>query len=132
MSGLEERISLRLGLGDDEKFILVEHILLRPMEGDEQQMLPLLSAAGLKDPYSLQVSFVFPAVTHRMQQPKPPQPETPYRRLIERTVREETPAHITPYVHWLNADAWKKFQTAYQAWIAARRAHWAEKFDVKI
>lgn len=127
LSGLEERISLRLGLGDDERFILVEHILLRPMEGDEQQMLPLLSAAGLKDPYSLQVSFVFPAVTDRMTRP-----DTPYRRLIERTVREETPAHITPYVHWLNSDAWGKFQTAYQSWIAARRAHWAEKFDVKV
>ena len=127
LSGLEERISLRLGLGEKEKFILVEHILLRPMEGDEQQMLPLLSAAGPKDPYSLQVSFVFPAVTDRMLQP-----DTPYRRLIERTVREETPAHITPFVHWLNGDAWGKFQTAYGAWIAARRAHWAEKFDVKV
>jgi len=127
LSGLEERISLRLGLGENEKFVLVEHILLRPMEGDEQQMLPLLSAAGSKDPYSLQVSFVFPAVTDRMQQP-----DTPYRRLIERTVREETPAHITPFVHWLNGDAWGKFQTAYGAWIAARRAHWAEKFDIKV
>ena len=127
LSGLEERIDLRLGLGDDEKFILVEHILLRPMEGDELQTLPLLSAAGLKDPYSLQVSFVFPSVTDRIKQP-----DTPFRRLIERTVREETPAHITPYVHWLDADGWKKFQTAYQAWIAARRAHWAEKFDVKV
>ncbi len=127
LSGLEERISLRLGLGDDERFILVEHILLRPMEGDEQQMLPLLSAAGRKDPYSLQVSFVFPSVTDRMKQP-----DTPFRRLIERTVREETPAHIAPYVHWLDAAPWKDFQTAYQSWIAARRAHWAERFDVNV
>jgi hypothetical protein len=127
LSGLEERVSLRLGLGPDEQFILVEHILLRPMEGDEQQMLPLLSAAGSKDPYSLQVSFVFPAVTDRMSRP-----DAPYRRLIERTVREETPAHITPYVHWLSSDAWQKFQPSFQAWIAARRMHWAEKFDVKV
>lgn len=127
LSGLEERVSLLLGLGSDEQFILVEHILLRPMEGDEQQMLPLLSAAGSKDPYSLQVSFVFPAVTDRMSRP-----DAPYRLLIERTVREETPAHITPYVHWLSEGAWQKFQPAFQAWIAARRTHWAEKFDVKV
>ena len=69
------------------------------MEGDELQMLPLLSAAGLKDPFSLQVSFVFPSVTDRIEQP-----DTPFRRLIEQTVREETPAHITPYLHWLDAD----------------------------
>ena len=67
MSGLEERISLRLGLEDNEKFILVEHILLRPMEGDEQQILPLLSAVRAeRTRYSLQVSFVFPSVTDRM------------------------------------------------------------------
>lgn len=127
LSGLEARIGFRLGLEDNEKFILVEHILLRPMEGDEQQMLPLLSAASLKDPFSLQVSFVFPSVTDRMAQPG-----TPFRRLIEKTVREETPAHITPYLYWLKADDWGKFQAAYQTWIAARRAHWAEKFDLTV
>ena len=97
------------------------------MEGDEQQMLPLLSATGSKDPYSLQVSFVFPAVTDRMSRP-----DAPYRQLIERTVREETPAHITPYVHWLSSDAWQKFRPAFRDWIAARRTHWAEKFDITV
>lgn len=136
-SGLEERISLRLGLEDNEKFILVEHILLRPMEGDELQTFPLLSATGLKDPYSLQASFIFPTVTDRVKGSKvadtPLRPaDTPFRRLVERTIREETPAHVTPYVYWLDADAWGKFQAAYQSWLEARRAHWAEKFDVKV
>jgi len=125
-SGLQERISLRLGLVEEEEFLLVEHILLRPMEGDESQMLPLLAASPLKDPFSLQLSFVFPAVTERMRLA-----DTPFRRLVDRTVREETPAHLTSYVQWLDEAAFAKFRAAYMAWLEAYRAYWSEKFDVK-
>src|SRR5678815_2073021 len=40
-SGLEGRIRLKLGLAPDEAFIVVEHILLRPTEGDENQQIPV-------------------------------------------------------------------------------------------
>lgn len=125
-SGLQERISLLLGLVQKEEFLLVEHILLRPMEGDESQILPLLAASPLKDPFSLQLSFVFPAVTERLRFA-----DTPFRRLVERTVREETPAHLTSYVQWLDEAAFAKIRTAYMTWLEARRAYWSEKFDVK-
>ena len=126
-SGLEERISLRLGLLREEEPFLVEHILLRPMEGDDQQLLALLAASPFNDPFSLQLSFVFPAVTDRMKAA-----DTPFRRLIERTVRDETPAHLTPYVQWLDADAFTSFQAAYATWIEARRVHCSEKFDIEV
>jgi hypothetical protein len=101
-------------------------LLLRPMGGDESQMLPLLAASPLKDPFSLQLSFVFPAVTERVKFA-----DTPFRRLVERTVREETPAHLTSYVHWLDEAAFAKVRAAYVDWLEARRAYWSEKFDVK-
>ncbi len=126
-SGLEQRISLRLGLLQEEQPLLVEHILLRPMEGDDQQVEPLLSASSLKDPFSLQLTFVFPAVSDRMKSA-----DTPFRRLIERTVREETPAHLTPYIQWLDGGAFTKFQAAYATWVEARRVHCSERFDIKV
>ena len=126
-SGLEQRISLRLGLLREEQPLLVEHVLLRPMEGDDPQVDPLLSASSLKDPFSLQLTFVFPAVSDRMRSA-----ETPFRSLVERTVREETPAHLTPYIQWLDGPAFSKFQAAYATWIEARRVHCSERFDIKI
>ncbi len=126
-SGLEERISLRLGLTDDERPLLVEHILLRPLTGDDPQIMPLLAASELKDPFSLQLSFVFPAGTGRLQTG-----DRPLRRLVERTVREETPAHLTPYVQWLSAGDFANFKQVYTAWLGARRAYYAEDFGLAI
>ena len=97
------------------------------MEGDENQELPLLAASPLKDPFSLQLTFVFPSVTERIKSA-----ETPFRRLVERTVREETPAHLTCYVQWLDEADFGKIRAAYAAWLDARRAYWSEKFDVEI
>ena len=97
LSGLEERIRLKLGLAEQEDkfFLVVEHILLRAMEGDEEQKVPLLAATRYRDPYSLQLSFVFPNWSSRFAKKS-------FQRLIEQTVREETPAHLTPYIHWLD------------------------------
>jgi len=124
-SGLARRIRLALGIegeeapdfslaqGDGEGFYLVEHILLRPMPGDEYQESPLL-VAGSKDPYSLQISFVFPDWPPRFQK------ET-FRQFIKQTIRGETPVHLTPYVHWLDKAAMATFETAYQDWLEKRR-----------
>lgn len=123
-SGLEERIGLKLGLDAEagERFLLVEHILLRPMAGDEQQKLPLLASAGLKDPYSLQLSFIFPEEPARFR-------KDGFRRFIEQTIREETPAHLTPYVHWAGQEVWEQFQKAYVEWTGRRRQYWTERIE---
>jgi hypothetical protein len=118
-SGLEDRIRLKLGLDarDGEEFFVVEHILLRPMEGDEYQEIPLLAAARSKDPYSLQLSFVFPTWPSRFGKPE-------FRQFIEQTVREETPAHLTPYVHWLGRVAMNEFESACKDWLETRHDYW--------
>jgi hypothetical protein len=126
MSGLEERLRITLGLAGDEEITVVEHILLRPISGDEHQELPaptdaptarppaLLSAAREKDPYSLRLSFVLPDGVGRFS-------DSAFKQLVERRLRAETPAHLTPYVLWMAADTWAAFRSAHEQWLQKRR-----------
>jgi hypothetical protein len=117
-SGLEKRLRRILGLDEQEGnyFYMVEHILLRPMIGDEVQQIPLLTDTQSKDPYSLQLSFIFPADPARFQNPA-------FRDFIERTIREETPAHLVVYFHWFGQEMMAAFKTAYNEWLDTRRAY---------
>jgi hypothetical protein len=111
LAGLELALRRKLGLRDrEERFYLVEHILLRPLAGDAYQQGPLFRNAQLRDPYSLQVSFVFPSWPARYQNP-------PFRQFVEETVREQMPAHLTAYLHWLERPAMEAFESAYAVWL---------------
>lgn len=116
VSGLEERIRLKLGFVEDkgESFLLVEHILLRALPADAEQGTPFLAAARSKDPYSLQLSLVFPNRAGRFKKPG-------FRALVERTIREETPAHLTPHVHWLSSRAMGTFRQIHEDWMEKLR-----------
>lgn len=155
-SALEERLRLKLGLmaDHDETFILVEHILLRPMEGDELQKIPLLSAALHEDPYSLQLTFVlrygagrfpkddtdqtdFADVLARLSPPDPVVAAklaraTGFRDLIEQTIRTETPAHLTTYVRWMTDADYKVFSATYTQWLLQRRQYIAQQLTVNL
>jgi len=123
-SGLGERLRLKLGLreSDEESLCVIEHILLRPMEDDRSQSvdgeasrIPLLAASRTKDPYSLQLSVVFPEWPPRLREPG-------FRSFVEHTVREETPAHLTVYIHWADRDAWASINAARDRWLELRRS----------
>ena len=121
--GLERRLALKLGLHDDEDFLLLEHILLRAETGDQSQSLPLLQQVGEPDPYSLQISLVFPQMRGRFA-------SSSFRAFVENTVRAETPAHLRVYVHWLADDKFAAFSDAFQHWHAVRRATLREHFGL--
>ncbi|WP_437664816.1 hypothetical protein [Sorangium sp. So ce1182] len=137
MSGLEERLRISLGLAGDEEITVVEHILLRPMSGDETQERPaptdaptevppaVLSAAREKDPYSLRLTFVLPEGVGRFSDPA-------FKQLVEQALRAETPAHLTPYVLWMAADAWAAFRTAHGQWLQKRREVLAATLGVNL
>ncbi|HZF48937.1 MAG TPA: hypothetical protein VE093_09825 [Polyangiaceae bacterium] len=134
VSGLEERLRLKLGLVDSEPLLVIEHILLRPMPGDEQQEVPLLSTAlqkdpyslqPTKDPYSLQLTFAFPGFLGRFADPE-------LRDVVELTVRAETPAHLTPYVRWMSQGEWSALVEAYDAWVERRREYVAEALRLNL
>jgi hypothetical protein len=115
-SGLELTLRRRLGIREKEEyFYLVEHILLRPLAGDRNQSGPLLRKARSRDPYSLQLTFVFPEWPARFQ--------GNFKEYIMRTVREEAPAHLTTHIVWKKDQAaMDAFAAAYRVWLAELRS----------
>jgi hypothetical protein len=112
---LADRVRLRLGLSKDDtttRILVVEHILLRALPEDAINAQPLLAAATRADPWSSQLSFVVPMVLH------------PLEMLIQRVMREETPAHLVAYIVWLEADPFNSFAAAYDDWLTALQRHW--------
>ena len=117
ISGLERALHRKLGIsGPQERFHLVEHVLLRPIAGDANQTGPLFRAALVRDPYSLQISLVFPDWTGRFTDPN-------FRRFVEQTVRDAAPAHLAVYVLWKNQAEMAAFGSAHAAWLQQWRAH---------
>jgi len=109
VSGLELALRRKLGVHDaEERFYLVEHVLLRPLAGDTYQRAPLLRAAPARDPYSLQITLVFPDWPVRYLNRRP---------FVEQSVRDETPAHLHAHVVWLGRDEMRDFAAAQVLWL---------------
>lgn len=136
ISGLQHRISLLLGIENilynklatlDENhvgaFYMLEHILLRPRggirEGDQRQKSAFLLLPPIenedkppqRDPYSLQLSFIFPNWLNRFSSDLA-------KHSIYKVLREETPAHIRIYLRWLDKAQMKIFEKNHQVWLA--------------
>ena len=117
VSGLELALRRKLGVTEEaERFYVVEHILLRPVPGDANQEGALFRDAAASDPYSLQLSVVFPAAVPRYD-------DANFRAFAEHMVREETPAHLGVRVLWLEETAMQAFREAHALWRERWRAH---------
>lgn len=98
---LKKRISLLLGRPDLE-FIVVEHLLLRPkFPGDA--LYPVCAdgpcnTCGDEDPYSFRLTFVMPGWI------EPFKTNMEMRDFADRTIRQETPAHLLGKICWVNND----------------------------
>lgn len=66
------------------------------------------------DSYSLQVTFVFPIGKGRYENPN-------FKNFVEGTILEETPAHITTYIKWLNTTQMDAFKQTYQKFLIEKR-----------
>ncbi|NEQ10530.1 MAG: hypothetical protein F6K37_32810 [Moorea sp. SIO4E2] len=133
VSGLKQRICSLLGipyhrktlalcneLDETEGFHIVEHILLRPRSSNDpdsdENFLEFKSNTDSNtdsntiDPYSFQISFVFPNWLPRFQ-------EENFKQLIYNIISAEIPAHITPYCYWLDKPNMINFENAYQLWL---------------
>jgi hypothetical protein len=139
MARLERRLRLLLAFPLDNRrflsdlledypggFHLVEHILFRPGLGDQGQQSPVLqlpvsedgSRPPLQDPFSLQLSFVFPGWLLRFDEKENPG----FRTAVIKTLREETPAHLRIFVHWLDRQEMAAFEETYRDWIVHLKA----------
>lgn len=63
-----------------------------------------------RDPYSFQLTFVFAKSNTRFNNDS-------FKKFIETTIREETPAHLTVYIRWLSDEALKRFEDALKVFL---------------
>ncbi|MFZ2406585.1 MAG: hypothetical protein WAW41_15740 [Methylobacter sp.] len=89
-----------IGWAANERAIVVEHLLLRPkFPGDA--LYPVCTdgscnLCGDEDPYSFRLTFVMPGWT------APYNTNLELRRFADRTIRQETPAHLLPKICWID------------------------------
>ena len=69
-----------------------------------------VSSSQFPDPFSFQISVVFPDWPSRFQSQN-------FKQLIYDTLIAETPAHITVHFHWLDRDKMREFETIYALWL---------------
>ena len=120
-SGLEKRLRFKLGLTEPEdQFLIIEHILLRPISEDDAQSVPILQGDEEiplpVDPYSLQLTFILPKDSDRYANPE-------FKTFVERTIREETPAHLTYTIQWLESSDMNNVKSAYTNWLEKLRLY---------
>ncbi|TPN86990.1 hypothetical protein [Aquimarina algicola] len=69
-----------------------------------------IRSAGTHDPYSLQVTFMLPNWIERYQ-------NIEFKKFVEYTIQEETPAHIRVYLKWLNKKEMQGFDKAFHRFL---------------
>lgn len=123
------RIWLMLNrLFSGEGLYVTEHLLLAPLTDGETP----LEIPEAKDPWSFQVSVVFPSGYASdfnggpLQETMPTRYRDPeFRRFAEKQVRTACPAHILPRIYWVDrelptapagAAGFTRFETAWLAW----------------
>ncbi len=91
----------------------------KPFTADEPGKGRFISASQKKDPYSLQLTYVFPNWQDRFKSEE--KDDNNFREFIERVIREETPVHLTVYVRWLNREEMALFETTYYQFLEQLR-----------
>ena len=123
-AGLVQRLARLLGWpGGAAALSLVEHVQLRPLPGDTFQQGPLMRAVARPDPFSLQLSLVLPAQDARFD-------DADLRQRVERSVREEAPAHLVLRLQWLPAAPLARFSAALSRWSRLRRQAQRQAFGL--
>jgi len=99
----------------DERFVIVEHILLRPEKANDVLLEVCVEAdckfCGDEDPYSYRLTFVFDGESELALN------HFEFRRFAEKTIRAELPAHILCKICWVKTDVYESFETAYTNWL---------------
>lgn len=133
----------------DEGLFLIEHLLLRPEQEsllpkkedgratsdrvlpvenlraseliqpvvDPALFLPICTGGDCSnvkyiDPYSCRISIILPAWPERFA-------DIDFRRFAEKTIRQETPAHILPKICWVDRAQMAGFEKVYKRWLQA-------------
>ncbi len=100
---------------DREGLHLIEHLLLRPKKHDFDQLMAIHTDVDcvqckIADTYSFVMSAVLPYWPNRFR-------DRNFRTFIEKTLREECPAHVVLNVCWVNPLQMAQFELAYKNWL---------------
>jgi hypothetical protein len=76
---------------------------------------PACAFCGEEDPYSFRITVVLPYWPQRFR-------NLDFRRFFERTLREETPAHIHARICWINNAQMTELDARYRAWLTRKAA----------
>ncbi|MGM9475503.1 hypothetical protein ACS5PU_03690 [Pedobacter sp. GSP4] len=100
---------------DREGIHLIEHILLRPKKRDFDKLLNIHTDVDcvqckIADTYSFVMTAVLPYWPDRFR-------DRNFRTYIEKTLREECPAHVVLNVCWINPLQMDQFEKAYKNWL---------------
>ena len=102
---------------NDEGFHLIEHLLLRPFTNQDELIEVCLDAncefCGEEDPYSFRIHVILPYWTKRFR-------SLDFRQFFERTLRQETPAHIHVRICWISNEQMAELDQTYRLWLEAK------------
>lgn len=100
-----------------EGLYVIEHLLLLAGQPGDPFMDICVDAACSDcadlDPYSDRLTIVLPAYAGRFS-------DMDFRRFVEETLRQETPAHLLPRVCWVNSDDMAAIEQAWRDWLEIR------------
>jgi len=101
---------------DKEGFHIIEHILLRPNDLDDQLLKLSLGAKPQytpKDPYSNWLTIIVPNWTEKFK-------EKSFQQHFEQSFRREAAAEMALRFCWLDKDSMREFEERFKAWLEAK------------
>lgn len=111
---------------NNEGMYLIEHLLLRPRRANARLLdvclHPEKASCGDEDPYSFRASVILPYWPKRFQ-------SLSYRRFLENSLREQSPAHVHLKICWIDHTQMAVFEVRLQAWLQALAT---EAFDSEL
>ena len=119
MSGLELVLRRKLGIRDVRNGSISSSTscCVRSPATRHQTRSRCFARRDPRDPYSLQISLVFPDWPARYQ-------DVSFKQFVEETVREQTPAHLTAYVRLAGPSGDGRVrEPAYADWLHQWRNH---------
>lgn len=101
------------GSGDREGFFIIEHVLLRPDDADDELLQLTLGCEPSEtpdEPYSFWITVVLPNWLRRFR-------DADFQQFFEQIFRRETPAHISVRFCWIDRDTMQLFQPKLKTWM---------------
>ena len=127
--GLQHRASRLLGFSqfgrrniadaEDEGMFVIENVLLRPRNDDVNFIKTCIENEQPMDPYSFRLHVIVPAFAGRFGGEREFE-RMAFRRFVEKTIREECPAHVMPKICFVDQASLKKLETRYRVWLGHR------------